>query len=256
MVHGTGGRADRWARNLDALAAAGYHAYAFDLPGHGFAGKGPGFDYSVPGYKAFLGALFDVLNIDQAAVIGTSLGGHVVASFAVETPARVRALVLSGSMGLVPLGVDARGRVQRGANNQTFDGVKDKLHRVIFDPTLITDDFINEEYRINNSPGAKESFAQLGSYIGERLDDDLVGERLAALTSKLPMLLIWGAEDKTVPLAVGDAAWKMLHGSRLAVLARAAHSPYYERPADFNRLVCNFLGGSFGNREAEGVEYR
>jgi pimeloyl-ACP methyl ester carboxylesterase len=54
FVHGTGGRADRWVRNLDVLAAAGYHAYAFDLPGHGFAAKGAGVECSVPAYRTRL----------------------------------------------------------------------------------------------------------------------------------------------------------------------------------------------------------
>ena len=40
LVHGVGARADRWRLNLDALAEAGYHAYAIDLPGHGLAEKG------------------------------------------------------------------------------------------------------------------------------------------------------------------------------------------------------------------------
>jgi 2-hydroxy-6-oxonona-2,4-dienedioate hydrolase len=256
LVHGTGGRADRWVRNLDALAAAGHHAYAVDLPGHGFAGKGPDLDCSVPGYRKFLGAFLDTMQIDKAVIVGTSLGGHVVASYACENPARVSAIVLSGSMGLVPLGADARGRVEQGANNQTYDGVKGKLARVIFDPALVTEDFINEEYRINNSAGARESFATLGRYIGQRLDDDVVGDRLAGMTSTLPTLLLWGAEDKTVPVAVGEAAARLLPASRLVVLQKAAHTAYYERPDDFNRVVCDFLAGSLGSYKANGVEYR
>jgi pimeloyl-ACP methyl ester carboxylesterase len=47
FVHGTGGRAERWSRNLDAIARTGRTAYAIDLPGHGFADKGPGVACSV-----------------------------------------------------------------------------------------------------------------------------------------------------------------------------------------------------------------
>jgi pimeloyl-ACP methyl ester carboxylesterase len=243
LVHGTGGRADRWLRNVDALAAAGLHAYAFDLPGHGFASKGSGIDCSVPGYRRFLAAFLDEMKIDKPVIVGTSLGGHVVASYACENPDRVAGIVLSGSMGLVPLGAEARGRVEKGANNQTYQGVKDKLARVIFDPALVTQDFIDEEFRINNSAGAKESFATLGRYIGQQLDDDVVGERLAALTPKLPTLLVWGTEDKTVPLAVGEAAAKLLPGSKLVVLPNAAHTAYYERADDFNNILRDFVAG-------------
>src|SRR4029079_1629118 len=82
LVHGTGGRADRWSRNVDALAKAGHRVVAFDLPGHGFASKGAGIDCSVPGYRKFLAAFLDEMKIDKAVIVGTSLGGHVVASFA------------------------------------------------------------------------------------------------------------------------------------------------------------------------------
>jgi pimeloyl-ACP methyl ester carboxylesterase len=224
LVHGTGGRADRWVRNLDVLAAAGHRVCAFDLPGHGFASKGPGLDCSVPGYRKFLGDFLDAMKIDKAVIVGTSLGGHVVASFACAHPDRVSGVVLSGSMGLVPLGAEARGRVEAGANNQSYEGVKGKLARVIFDPALVTQDFVDEEFRINNSAGAKESFATLGSYIGQKLDDDVVGEALAKLTPALPTLLLWGAEDKTVPLSVGEAAAALLPGARLVVLQKAAHT--------------------------------
>src|SRR6266404_807630 len=256
LVHGTGGRADRWLRNVDALAAAGHHVYAFDLPGHGFASKGGGLDCSVPGYRRFLGDFLDAMKIDKAEIVGTSLGGHVVASYACEHPDRVRALVLSGSMGLVPLGAEMRARVEAGANNQSYEGVKDKLGRVIFDPALVTQDFIDEEFRINTSAGARESFATLGRYIGQRLDDDVVGDHLAKLTTNLPTLLLWGAEDKTVPLGVGEAAARLLPGAKLVVLQKTAHTSYYERAADFNAVLCDFLAGSLGRHQAPGVEYR
>jgi len=243
FVHGTGGRAERWERNLDAAAAAGYHAYAFDLPGHGFAAKGPGVECSVPAYRALLSGFVDEVlqgsNSEKAFVVGTSLGGHVVASYAVAAPQRVKAIALCGSMGLVPMSAEARGRIQAGANNQTREGIAAKFTRVIFDQSLVTPEMVEAEYRINNSPGAKESFATLGKYIAERLDDDVVGEKLAA--SAVPVLLAWGDQDKTVPLAVGQQAAKLLPKSKLVTLPGAAHTPYYEKHQDFNAALAEFL---------------
>src|SRR5262245_9403272 len=118
FVHGTGGRAERWIRNMDAVAAAGFRAYAFDLPGPGFAAKGPGVECSVPAYRRMLAGVMDQIGADKAVIVGTSLGGHVVASYAVENPQRMRGVVLVGSMGLIPIGAEARGRIQAGANNQ------------------------------------------------------------------------------------------------------------------------------------------
>jgi pimeloyl-ACP methyl ester carboxylesterase len=253
LVHGTGGRADRWIRNVDALAAAGYHAWAMDLPGHGFASKGPGVACSVPAYREFLGGFLDAAGIDRACIVGTSLGGHVVASYALQNAQRVRGVALVGSMGLVPIGDEARGRIQVAANNQTKEGVATKMQRVIFDPALVTPEMLEEEWRINNSAGAKESFAALGSYIAADLDKEVVGEALAK--ADFPVLLVWGEQDKTVAPAVGQAVHQLVPHSKLVLLADAAHTAYYERADDFNRVLVDFMEGRAGAYRAPGVTW-
>ena len=253
FVHGTGGRADRWSRNLDALAAAGWHAYAFDLPGHGFASKGAGVACSVPAYRKVLGDFLDAIDASKAYIVGTSLGGHVVASYACDNPSRVAGIALVGSMGLVPIGDEARGRIQAGANNQTRDGVAGKMARVIFDASLVTPEMLEEEWRVNNSAGAKESFAALGSYVAADLDKEVVGEKLAAAT--FPVLLVWGEEDKTVPPTVGQKVHELVPRSRLALLAGAAHTAYYEKADDFNGVLAGFMAGRVGEYQAAGVRW-
>ena len=69
---------------------------------------------------------------------------------------------------------------------------------MIFDHALVTPEMQEEEYRVNNSKGAKESFATLGNYIAADLDRDVVGER--SRPAPFPILLVWGEQDKTVPL--------------------------------------------------------
>lgn len=257
FVHGTGGRADRWSRNLDAFARAGFHAYAFDLPGHGFASKGEGIACSVPAYRAVLAGFLDAVlaanGATQAVIVGTSLGGHVVASYACEHPQRVAAVVLVGSMGLVPIGAEARGRIQAGANNQTREGVVGKLKRVIFDPALVSEEMVEEEWRINNSPGALDSFGTLGRYIATDLDDEVVGDALAR--AAFPVLLVWGQEDKTVPPEVGRQVRGLVARSSLAELAGAAHTAYYERADDFNALVTGYLAEPRRRHEAPGLAW-
>jgi pimeloyl-ACP methyl ester carboxylesterase len=253
FVHGTGGRADRWSRNLDAMAAAGWHAYAFDLPGHGFASKGGGVACSVPAYRKVLADFLDAIDASKAFIVGTSLGGHVVASYACDNPGRVAGIALVGSMGLVPIGDEARGRIQAGANNQTRDGVAGKMARVIFDASLVTPEMLEEEWRVNNSAGAKESFAALGSYVAADLDKEVVGEKLAA--ASFPVLLVWGEEDKTVPPTVGQKVRELVPRSRLALLAGAAHTAYYEKADDFNGVLAGFMAGRVGEYQAAGVRW-
>ena len=256
LVHGVGARADRWRLNLEGLADAGYHPYAVDLPGHGLAEKGDRFDHSVPNYAAFAGAVLDEIGTDRAVLVGTSLGGHILATVACEAPERVEALVLVGTLGMAPLGQAARERTAGLIGDASPETVDRKLHSVLHDDGLVTAELHREEVLINNSPGAAEAFVGISDYFANRIDDDVVGERLAALGDRFGVLLVWGREDLGFPLSMGEAAHELLGGSRLAIMDDAAHAPYYERPATFNAIVTQFLDGRLGDEPLEGVELR
>ena len=247
LVHGVGARADRWSRNVDALAAAGWQVHAFDLPGHGLAQKGLGPDYSVPGYARFLDGFLDAVGAEEAVIVGTSLGGHVAATLACERPERVRALVLVGSIGLAPWGAERRADSRARLRDASRQGITRKLGVVVHDPGLVTGEWLEEEYRINNSPGAEASFAAISDYVADRIDDDLIGPRLAAMAAdRPPTLLIWGEQERAVPLETGRTAHAMLNGSELAVISDASHAPYFERPDEFNRVLLDFLNRAIG----------
>jgi 2-hydroxy-6-oxonona-2,4-dienedioate hydrolase len=255
LVHGTATRADRWVRNLEPLAEAGFKGYAIDLPGHGFAEKSASFDHSVSGYANFLSSFIEGLGGAKVTVVGTSLGGHVAAAYAILHPDKINGVVLVGSMGLVPIGEEMRLRIQAGATNQTRDFVSQKLLRVIADPALVTDSLIEEEFIFNNSPGAGDALKKLGQYIATDLDKDVVGEKLSQLPPDIPILLVWGDQDKTVPLTAGLAAHKLIPRSKLAVLKGVAHTSYFEDPLSFNQVLIDFMHGRLGKHNSERVEY-
>ena len=255
LVHGTGARADRWIRNLEPLAEAGFKTYALDLPGHGFAEKNALFDHSVRGYAEFLSSFVEGLDTEKVTLVGTSLGGHVVATYATLHPKKVKALVLVGSMGLVPVGEETRLRIQAGAINQERTFVGQKLRRVIVDTSLITESFIEEEFTFNNSAGAAEALQKLGQYIATNLDRDVIGEQLNGLPPEVPILLIWGDQDKTVPLSIGIKAHELVVRSRLAVIPDVAHTSYFEDPLSFNRLLIDFVCGEIEKHKISKVEY-
>ncbi|MYE65301.1 MAG: alpha/beta fold hydrolase [Acidimicrobiaceae bacterium] len=256
LVHGVGARADRWRLNLGRFADAGYHPYAIDLPGHGLAEKGDRFDHSVPNYAAFARAVLDQIGSDRVYLVGTSLGGHILATVACEIPERVAGLVLVGTLGMAPIGPEARERTAGLIGDTSPEMVDRKLHSVLHDDSLVTAALHREEVRINNSPGAAESFERISDYFANRIDDHVVGERLAAMGGRMPILLVWGRQDLGFPLAMGEAAHELLAGSRLAIMDDAAHAPYFERPDTFNAIVIQFFAGRLGEEPLDGVELR
>jgi 2-hydroxy-6-oxonona-2,4-dienedioate hydrolase len=243
FVHGLGARADRWRSTMVRFAAEGYRCFAFDLPGHGFATKGPDAFASVPEFATVLDGVLDALGLDRVILVGTSLGGHVAAWFTLQQPGRVRGLVLVGAVGLVPLSAEAGDAIRRNVRQTSREAIDGKLRFVFNDPAPVTAALVEEEFRINNSPGAAEGFARLGDYIADGINAHIVGDRLAALRGTVPLLLVWGGGDRAVPLAVGQAARRVLGDPDLAVIEGAGHAPYMERPEAFAAATLPFLAG-------------
>ena len=154
-LHGAGSRADRWRRNLPGLAARGYHVYALDHPGHGFAEKDPSYEHGVPRYAEVVRDFVDGLQTEGVVLLGTSIGGHIAAWVACQIPEKIKSVVLIGAVGIVA--PDATSSVDSGrVSNTSPTAVRDKLEFLVFDKQLVTDAWVEEESRmkfIARSPG-------------------------------------------------------------------------------------------------------
>lgn len=239
LLHGSGSRADRWSRNLPGLASSGKHVYAIDLPGHGFATKQPDFDYTTPSFAEAVRQAMERLGVARPTIVGTSLGGHVAAYVAVELGVPVTALGLVGATGIVSIQREVSTTVGR-ITELTDAGVRGKLEMLMFHQQLVTDDWVEEERRINSSPGAQEALMRTADYVATGTDQHLVGGRLA--TSGIPVIIFWGGEDKWIDPAVGRRIKsQVLPMSPLVILRHAGHAPYRERPHVFNDCLVTFL---------------
>jgi len=246
LLHGLSARADRWKLNLDVLGAAGLRALAVDLPGHGLAGKGGDFDYSAGGYSRWLEALLESLQIPRAVVVGTSFGGLVAMRYAADYPQRVAGLMAVGAIGLVPAGLERRMRTVQWLQEMGRDQIRDRAKRGLLQPELVTEELVEEDWRINNSPGAAEAFAQLGRYYQDHIDEDAAAPRLAATHPTFPIQLVWGAKDASVSVEYGQAAQRLLPGTPLELIEDCGHFPYWERPGVFNPLLVRFVQRCMG----------
>jgi 2-hydroxy-6-oxonona-2,4-dienedioate hydrolase len=233
FIHGLSTRADRWRGALEALAAQGCHAIAFDLPGHGLADKPEDFDYSSGGLAGYTLGVMDALGIERAHLVGTSLGGHVASLVALRAPERCDSLYLVAPLGLAPVSREAGDGIRRSVRDVSIEGVRAKLRNVFIDSSLATEALITEESRVNGSAGGVQALSALADYLVERLNDELVTDELAPLAERLPVGLLWGEHDRMVPLAVGQAAARALGMAELPVMAGVGHAPYVERPAEF-----------------------
>lgn len=236
LLHGAGSRADRWRPILSGLAAAGYRVRALDLPGHGLAAKPVDFDYTTPAMAELVEGY--LTEQGPAVLVGTSLGGHIAAWLAVHRPDLVPAVVLVGPAGIVR----REATTSAVLGDRSADGVRTKLELLLHDHSLIDDGWVREETLVNTSPGAEQALDRVMAYVRGGINEHLVGDRLAA--SGVPTCLIWGAEDRWIPLDVADRVSAALPGAPLHLLAAAGHAPYFEQPERFNQIVLDFLAGA------------
>jgi 2-hydroxy-6-oxonona-2,4-dienedioate hydrolase len=234
-LHGTGSRADRWRPAMPALAAAGYHVYALDCPGHGFAYKGPDFTYTEPAFAEFVAGFIEQVSPGGVTIAGTSMGGHLAVLIARDHSHLVKTVAFIGGVGLV-----STKHIVREQAPDTSDvseaGVRRKLEFLVYDPKLVTDSWIREERRINTSPGAPEALAALNQYSHE---EDIVGE--AYRTLGIPTVIIWGAQDKWTPVSWGEAVHEFLPESPMVLIEATGHAPYFERPDAFSSALISYL---------------
>jgi 2-hydroxy-6-oxonona-2,4-dienedioate hydrolase len=239
FIHGAGARADRWRRNLGAVAEAGYRAIAIDLPGHGFAAKGNDFVYETPAFAAYVGHYLEQISFTDLTLVGTSVGGHIAATVALQQPGRVASLVLIGASGIID-NVNAVPRVKGRLGDATLEGIRRKLERVFYDSSRVTDWLVREEAQINGSPGARAALDKLEAYLASGIRRHLI-EPDAKKLLDTEVMLVWGVHDKVVPLPIGDRIHSILPRAEFVVIQDAGHVPYLEQPELFNRALLGFL---------------
>ncbi len=247
LIHGLGGHVEDWTDNISVLAEK-RRVFALDMVGFGRTDKPPAC-YTTIYLMEFVHDFMAALGIRKATLIGESLGGAVALRFASEFPDQVEKLILADAVGFGrELGFSLRvsclpllGELatQPGRLRSAF-----ALQQDFENPVLADDDHIQLDFEISRLPGAQSALLTtlraFANFWGVRPDLYLpVLDRLADI--KAPTLIIWGAQDRLLPVAQGRHAAQILPHARLQVFDPCGHIPNMECPEDFNEAVVNFL---------------
>lgn len=244
LVHGLGGAASNWTE-LAPLLARRHRLLVPDLPGHGGSTALP----AVSGLQPFADRVALVAEREKmlpAPVVGHSLGGMVVLRLALRRPADVQAIVLAGAAGLSignvwgrqllslftavrpgRLAAHQRGRVARSS----------LLRRVVFGTVSVADPATLTNEAVEGFLAAQLLHTDVDS-AWQALQVDDPRQELAQI--RVPVLVLWGAEDGQLPLDDAFEYTRRLR-ARLRVIPGCGHLLIGERPDACDRALADFL---------------
>lgn len=243
LIHGLGGHSFSWRKNIAPLAKF-FQVYAPDLKGFGFSDRPLKSDYSLEGMATFLIRFMDALEIPEAALIGNSMGGLLSLAVALWYPSRVTHLVLVGSAGY-PFKSKFIWKLLKTPGLGEFliqfagrSSIRQSLINCYYDPSSITQEDIEGYFR----PHVQNSNFKPPLLILRKFKFDRPSP-LESLYSqiKIPTLIIWGKEDRIIPVDHAYQFHREIKTSQLVILEKVGHVPQEESPDEFNRIIIDFV---------------
>lgn len=244
LLHGFCSSTLVWSKVFLGFAEAGFRVIAPDLLGFGYSGKPRNGEYTIRGQARRIIRLLDHLKIEKAIIVGSSYGGAVAATCALDYPVRVERLVLVGTVN----------------NNQPlqFKMMRVFSSRIVGDlisPLLLGSrrllrkrmkrvydrhEWVLDEGRVEARHRPLRAAATHRAIIRtvRHWDADRIS-RDAHLISQ-PTLLLWGDNDPEIPLADAERLHDEIPDSRLVVFRECGHLPHEEYPKEFVEVVATF----------------
>lgn len=246
FIHGLSGDIAEWNDQIGYFKK-NYRVLALDLPGHGKSDKRNDIPYGRELFTKVAHEFLKARGVDQAVVVGNSMGGMIAASLTLAHSEQIKKLVLCDAAGVTPL-------------KGFFKWIANKLT-----PKMTLKYWANPKSIAKNSSGA---YAHPENYPQYRIRDDIalvqqpdVAEYAYAVTASLkdtmavdlrpelhkvtcPTLVIWGEKDPLMG-PKGAAIWiKYIPHGKMVVIKDSGHIPMSESPEIFNSTVEEFIAGN------------
>lgn len=244
LLHGSGGHAEAYVRNL-AAHAEHFCTWSIDMLGHGYTDK-PGHPLEISHYVTHLVAVLDTIGADKASISGESLGGWVAARAAIDHPDRIDRLVLNTAGGsqadpevmkrIVTLSMAA-------VEDPTWETVQARIKWLMADKSKDYDDIVASRRRIYRLPGFVDAMRDIMALQDPQIRArNLLGPaEYGAITA--PTLVVWTSDDPTADVEEGKRIASMIPGARFELMPGCGHWPQYEDSQTFDRLHLEFLLG-------------
>ena len=247
LLHGIGRTLEDWSENMVALSGV-CRVFALDFPGCGLSDK-PNLPYSIPFLAGFVREFMRVLGLERVTLVGNSMGGGISLEFSAQFPESLEALVLLAPAGMGPKGARFLGlcsipvfgevilRPSRLASRRA-------LELFFADRSQMTQARAERDFELSSQPGATRAFLKMLRFMANRY-----GAKTAfcsrslenAASVRVPTLVVWGVQDRILPVEYAPVAAQTIAGARLQIFDPCGHFPMLERAEEFNALLIEFL---------------
>jgi pimeloyl-ACP methyl ester carboxylesterase len=241
LLHGLGSRKEDWLPVLEPMAQK-YRLLVPDQIGFGRSDK-PLLDYSIQTYVDFLNEFLRQLKVEKASLVGESLGGWIAALYVSE---------ISGGAHLIPVEklvlVDAAGLKQDkpipNLNPSSLVDMRVMMEAVFFDTSWLNEDALRKIF--TDKLAAHDGYTVRSILGNPAIGTERLDERLRNI--KVPTLVVWGKQDKLLPIASGERYAAGIPGAKLVSFDKCGHVPPIEKTEEFVAAVTGFLGGGAAAR--------
>ena len=244
LLHGTGGHAEAYSRNLGPHAEH-FWTVAMDLIGHGWSDK-PDVGYGIAHYGAHVLATMGALGRRTARISGESLGGWVATWLAVHHAEAVEKVVLNTAGGWTAH-PDVMARLKKlsmeAASDPSWAHIRARLEFLMFDKSLVSDDLIETRRAIYAQPGFPEAMQRILCLQEMDIRRANMISEAQYRSIKAPTLVIWTSHDPTATPEEGRQIAHMIPDARYLVMNECGHWPQYENAEVFNRYHIAFMRG-------------
>jgi pimeloyl-ACP methyl ester carboxylesterase len=236
LLHGLGSRKEDWLPVLEPMAQK-YRLLVPDQIGFGRSDK-PLLDYSVQTWVDFLNEFLRQLKVEKASLVGESLGGWIAALYVAE---------LGGGAHLTPVEklvlVDAAGLKQEqpipDLNPSSLAAMRGVMEAVFYDTSWVNEDALRRIF--TDKLAVHDGYTVRSFLANPKRDKERLDERMGSI--KAPTLVVWGKQDKLLPIASGERYAAGIAGAKMVSFEKCGHVPGVEKTEEFLAAVMPFLGG-------------
>lgn len=255
LIHGTGGHAEAYARNVVRLGRE-FRAMAIDLVWHGLSAKPPFDGNTIPTYAAQVLDLMDSIGAERASIEGESLGGWIALWVALNHPDRLDKIILNTTAGVAFKSGSVDENPEQGSNllrkrsiaainDPKPETIRKRLEWLMASPDRVTDELIELRTAFYTNPETRKSLTDVfntsfspdsGSGV-YRIPEERLGE------IRVPTLVLWSDKNPGAGPDVGRRIADLIPAAQYYCISDAAHWPQWEQAEEHDRVVTAFLKG-------------